>query len=99
MTPAVAPNPETGPNECAATPSAVSALPSVEAAPPPKPIAGPVLPLTAPVLAPGGQLATRVTSTGPANNEARKLIDQTLQQGKPVTPKPGRADDFSWPRP
>jgi hypothetical protein len=99
MTPAVAPNPETGPNEGAATPSTVSALPSAEAPPPPKPIAGPVLPLTAPILAPGGQLATRVTSNGSANNEARKLIDQTLQQGNPVAPKPGRADDFSWPRP
>jgi uncharacterized protein len=99
MTPAVAPNPETAPNEGAAAPSNVSALPGAEAAPPPKPIAGPVLPLTAPVLAAGGQLATRATSSGAANTEARKLIDQTLQQGQPVAPKPGRADDFSWPRP
>jgi hypothetical protein len=29
----------------------------------------------------------------------RNLIEQTLQQGIPVAPKPGRADDFSWPRP
>jgi hypothetical protein len=99
MTPPAASNPEAGPGDGAATPSAVSALPSTEAAPPPKPIAGPVLPLTAPVLAPGGQLATRAAPTGAANTEARKLIDQTLQQGNPVASKPGRADDFSWPRP
>ncbi|WGJ14102.1 DUF459 domain-containing protein [Methylocapsa sp. D3K7] len=99
MTPPAASSPEAGPGDGATTPSTVSALPNTEAAPPPKPIAGPVLPLTAPVLAPGGQLATRVAPTGAANTEARKLIDQTLQQGNPVASKPGRADDFSWPRP
>ena len=100
MTPGLAPNSVNAPNDGGATPSEVSALPGAEAAPPPpKPIAGPVLPLTAPVLAPGGQLATRLPPAGAANNDARNLIDQTLQQGKPMAPKPGRADDFSWPRP
>ncbi|MGQ0444223.1 MAG: SGNH/GDSL hydrolase family protein [Beijerinckiaceae bacterium] len=74
------------------------ALPGSESPPLPKPVAGPVLPLTGPVLAPGGALATRTVIAGPANNTARALIEQTLQQGRPLTPKPGRADDFSWPR-
>jgi uncharacterized protein len=100
MTPGPAPNPENGPADGAGTPANVSALPGGAAAPPPpKPIAGPILPLTAPALAPGGELATRVTAAGAANNDARNLIEQTLQQGKPPAPKPGRADDFTWPRP
>jgi hypothetical protein len=101
MTPGLAPNPENGPADGSEKPANVSALPGGDAAPPspPKPIAGPILPLTAPALAPGGELATRVTAAGAANNDARKFIEQTLQQGKPITPKPGRADDFTWPRP
>jgi hypothetical protein len=67
-----------------ATPTAPSARP----APPPKPIAGPVLPLTGPVRAPGGELASRA-------NAPRPILDQD----QPPEPKPGRADDFSWPRP
>lgn len=60
--------------------------------PPPKPIAGPVLPLTGPVRAPGGELASRAASPqAPAR--------QTLRQEQQTDPKPGRADDFSWPRP
>jgi hypothetical protein len=98
MQPGLAPNPANGPNDGAGTPANVSALPGGQAAPP-KPVAGPVLPLTAPALAPGGELATRVAPARAANNDARNLIEQTLQQGKPVAPKPGRADDFSWPRP
>lgn len=100
MTPSLAPNPANVPNDGAGAPSNISALPSGDAVPPPpKPVAGPVLPLTAPALAPGGVLATRVGPAGATNNDARNLIEQTLQQGKPVAPKPGRADDFSWPRP
>jgi hypothetical protein len=80
------------------TPANVSALPGSETPPAPKPVAGPIMPLTGPVLAPGGVLATRTTTAGTANNTARTLIEQTLQQGRPLAPKPGRADDFSWPR-
>ena len=82
----------------AETPANVPALPGSETPPAPKPVAGPILPLTGPVLAPGGVLATRTTTAGTANNTARTLIEQTLQQGRPLAPKPGRADDFSWPR-
>jgi hypothetical protein len=80
------------------TPANASALPGSEAPPAPKPVAGPILPLTGPVLAPGGELATRTTTVGTANNTARTLIEQTLQLGRPLAPKPGRADDFTWPR-
>lgn len=101
MTPDIPPNPANDLNSDAKeTPANVSALPSGEAPPAPvKPIAGPVLPLTGPAVSPGGELATRVTSAGTARTDAQKLIEQTLQQGKPLAPKPGRADDFSWPRP
>jgi hypothetical protein len=94
-----APNPANVPNpEGTETPANVSALPGTETPPAPKPVAGPILPLTAPVLAPGGELATRRTNAGTASNPARALIEQTLQQGRPLAPKPGRTDDFSWPR-
>ncbi len=93
------PNPANVPNhDGTETPASVSALPGTEAPPAPKPVAGPILPLTGPVLAPGGELATQTTTAGTANNTARTLIEQTLQQGLPLAPKPGRADDFSWPR-
>ncbi len=62
---------------------------------PAKPPIGPVLPLTGPVLAPGGQLATPAADQ---QGEAQNLIEQTFATGKPVAAKPGRADDFSWPR-
>jgi hypothetical protein len=94
-----APNPANVANPAGTeTPANVSALPGTEAPTVPKPVAGPVLPLTGPVLAPGGELATRTTTAGKANNAARTLIEQTLQQGRPLAPKPNRADDFSWPR-
>ncbi|HUI19973.1 MAG TPA: SGNH family hydrolase [Methylocella sp.] len=100
VTPGVAPNPANAPSDGTGASTDVSALPQDEAvAPPPKPVAGPVLPLTAPALAPRGELATAVTAAAPANSNARNLIEQTLQEGKPIAPKPGRADDFSWPRP
>ncbi len=76
------------PADAAPANGATQAAPSVPAPPAPKPIAGPVLPLTGPVRAPGGELASRTGA-------ARPIIDQE----QPGQPKPGRADDFSWPRP
>ena len=76
------------PADAAPATGATPAAPNVPA-PPPKPIAGPVLPLTGPVLAPGGELASR------ASVAARPVADQV----QPGAPRPGRADDFSWPRP
>ncbi|WP_175492592.1 DUF459 domain-containing protein [Methylocapsa palsarum] len=77
-------------------PQEASLPPADEPAPlPPKPAAGPVLPLTGPVLAPRGELATRMIQTKPAAANR----PQTLVKNAPSEPKPGRADDFSWPRP
>ena len=57
------------------------------AALPQGPAAGPVLPLTAAPVAPDGQLASLVVPAGaPVGAE-------------PGPPRPGRADDFSWPKP
>ncbi|MCI0465978.1 MAG: DUF459 domain-containing protein [Beijerinckiaceae bacterium] len=93
--------PKTGPG--AATEGAPEAanLPDAEAGeslPKPKPAAGPVLSLTSPAVAPGGELATRMTAAKTKNTDAGIIIEQTLQQGRPLAPKPGRADDYSWPR-
>jgi hypothetical protein len=76
------------------TPEGANA-PGNAAVTPVKPPIGPVLPLTGPVLAPGGQLATPAADR---KGEAQNLIEQTFATGKPVAAKPGRADDFSWPR-
>jgi uncharacterized protein len=79
-------------------PSNVPASPESGVLPAPKPVAGPVLSLMAPPLAPRGNLATPSTAGRITDNDAQILIEQTLQEGKPLAPKPGRADDFSWPR-
>jgi hypothetical protein len=79
------------------TPAGTNAPANAAVAPlaPVKPPIGPVLPLTGPVLAPGGELAT---SSADQKGEAQSVIEQTFATGKPVEAKPGRADDFSWPR-
>lgn len=97
--PSPAQNPESVPSDGGGTPPTISALPEGKTPTPPKPVAGPILPLTAPALTPGGELASRMTAADVKKNDARKLIEQTLQQGSPIPAKPGRADDFSWPRP
>ncbi len=67
---------------------------------PVKPVAGPVVPLTTPAVSSGGVLVTslRASRTGPGKTEADALIDRTLVQGRSVEPRPGRTDDFIWPR-
>ena len=61
--------------------------------------AGPVVSLTAPPLAVGGLLATRgKRSPSPLGGEAQAMLDRVLADGRPADTKPGRADDFSWPR-
>ncbi len=59
----------------------------------PKPLAGPILSLTSRPLSPGGALAARQ----PALREGA-AGERLLAQGAPIEPKPGRADDFAWPR-
>jgi hypothetical protein len=75
------------------------AAPGAEELAPVKPVAGPVLPLTAPGLAPGGELAARSEPSKPPRTHAGRLIERVLSEGRPLDPKPGRVDDFSWPRP
>ena len=60
---------------------------------PAKPLAGPVLSLTARPLSPGGALATRPAW---ANSAVAAVI--VLASGVEPPAKPGRADDFVWPR-
>jgi uncharacterized protein len=60
---------------------------------PDRPLAGPILPLTARPLSPGGALATRQSAA-----LAGATAERVLAQGAAVEPKPGRADNFAWPR-
>lgn len=59
-----------------------------------KPVAGPILPLTGPDVAPGGVLVS--ASTGPV--QVDQLAERVFELGDVPQPKPGRVDDFSWPR-
>jgi hypothetical protein len=78
----------------------VVALPAPAAPPevviPVKPEAGVAVSLTGPAVASDGTLATR----GPRSTLAgsRALVDRALVQGQPLEARPGRADDFRWPR-
>jgi hypothetical protein len=64
-----------------------------------RPAAGPVVPLTAPPVSPGGKLAT---SARPAaafgDKDAAALMQKSLVEGKASDARPGRADDFAWPK-
>ena len=74
---------------------APEAAPVAPVAPAPKPVAGPVLPLTGkPDLSPGGTLISgRPRLEGEAAN-----VQKILREGVPPGPRPGRADDYRWPR-
>jgi hypothetical protein len=61
----------------------------------PRPLAGPVLPLTRVDVSPGGALAS---GTPRPNPDTAHVVDRALREGVPPAPKPGRADDFSWPK-
>jgi len=62
---------------------------------PTRPVAGPVMPLTRPDVAPGGTL---VTAPPKLDSDASYATEKALRDGVPPAPKPGRADDFRWPR-
>lgn len=64
---------------------------------PVKPAEGAVVALTAPALSPGGRLAAPARAAGAAN-DSQALVERVLVQGRPLDARPGRADDFSWPR-
>jgi hypothetical protein len=77
--------------------AAVPALPEPDGLPSiakPRPLAGPVVPLTRPEVSPGGAL---VTGAPKLEGDAAQTVERALRQGVPPPPKPGRADDFSWP--
>lgn len=72
-------------------------------APPPavvipvKPAAGPVVPLNAPAVSQDGQLAA-LTAAKTNASDTQTLVDKALVEGHPLELRPGRTDDFSWPK-
>lgn len=69
--------------------------PAVPVALPAKPLVGPVLPLTRPDVAPGGTLLTAPPKL--AGDHAYP-VQRALRTGIAPSARPGRADDFRWPR-
>src|SRR6478736_483516 len=67
---------------------------AVPGQPAPRPLAGPILPLVA------SSVGTDQLLGGPGSRPAAvdPLAARTLVKGEALTPPPGRADDFSWPR-
>ncbi|MDB5651752.1 MAG: hypothetical protein JWL62_3272 [Hyphomicrobiales bacterium] len=77
----------------------LTARPATPQAPLSRPAAGAVTPLTAPPVSPGGRLVTSARQLVRTNdNEAAAIVQQGLVQGRPLEARPGRADDFAWPR-
>jgi uncharacterized protein len=64
--------------------------------PAPRPAAGPVLPLNRVDVSPGGALASAPPRLDP---DTAHVVERALREGLPPPPKPGRADDFTWPKP
>lgn len=61
--------------------------------------AGPVVAVTAPPLSPQGRLVDITPGPAPlANAGGISLAQRVLEEGRPLAPKPGRIDDFSWPK-
>jgi hypothetical protein len=78
--------------------TALPAVPDPQSLPglAPRPVAGPVLPLNRVDVSPGGALA----STPPRPNpDTAFVVERALRDGVSPPPAPGRADDFSWPKP
>jgi hypothetical protein len=90
-----APAPEqggTGPEPAPAVPAPAAAAPA--AVKPPRPVAGPVLPLTKPETSPGGVL---INARPKLDGDAAAIAERALRDGVAPAPRPGRADDFTWP--
>ena len=77
-------------------PTEPAATPDANAAPgqPARPAAGPIVPLVA------SSIATDRLLGGPGSRptDVDALAERTLVKGEALTPPPGRADDYSWPR-
>jgi len=83
-----------------AAPPIEAALPPPPDAPvpvslPSKPVVGPVLPLTRPDVAPGGTL---VSGAPKFTGDHAYPVQRALRNGVAPSARPGRADDFRWPR-
>ena len=63
---------------------------------PTRPVAGPVVSLTAPALSPGGALDSRPQAL--RGGDAAATLTRALVEGRPQEARPGRGDDFAWPR-
>ncbi len=63
----------------------------------PRPAIGPVLPLTASGGGEGGDLLGGGARPAPVTSDP--VATEVLSRGDPLAARPGRADDFSWPRP
>jgi hypothetical protein len=70
--------------------------PGALALPPPPVLAGPILPLTRRDMAAGGALAEHPPAL---SGYAGQLVQRVYDTGRAPDPRPGRADDFTWPRP
>lgn len=78
-----------------ALPAPEQPAPQKPSGPAPRPDVGPVVSLTAP----SGETATLVSATPGRAPTADPAIARVLVNGQPLSAAPGRADDFTWPRP
>ncbi|WP_186418575.1 SGNH family hydrolase [Bosea sp. CS1GBMeth4] len=73
-------------------------LPLVPVAPP-RPLAGPILPLTGSLPGSGGGALIASIQEARGRGEVAAQLERIFGQGIAPEPRPGRADDFRWPRP
>ncbi|AZO81639.1 hypothetical protein BLM15_22315 [Bosea sp. Tri-49] len=65
---------------------------------PPKPLAGPILPLTGAIVGSGDTALITSVQEARGRGDVAAGLDRVFGQGIAPEPRPGRADDFSWPR-
>lgn len=98
------PTPEAPPAVVAPPQIVAPGAPALGAAPalPERPAVGPVQSLTAVAAGGDGELAKRrkpaPAADGPHSAAARALVEHVFVEGGDPPRRPGRADDFSWPR-
>jgi hypothetical protein len=66
---------------------------------PQRPLAGPILPLTGAVAAGGDTALIASIQEARGRGDVAAGLDRVFGQGIAPEPRPGRADDFRWPRP
>lgn len=74
------------------------AVPAPDPIVPRRPAAGPVVPLTATALSPGGELARPPGPSRQSGPSGASSAGSSAENALPPPARPGRADDFSWPR-